>query len=129
MTVVEGWLEKYLQINERLLGILKEDAGRYSDEKLASVEATLDLRQEMLDELAGLKIGDEERQLYSLCSGTLKDLESEIELAVKAMMAEVKAEQLAVHDKRTELSRLHRANRSYVGTAQSSEGYFIDKKK
>ncbi len=129
MMTIEAWLGQYLDICRELLATLSADSGHYSDEKLASVEAALDLRREMLDELAGLEIGDEERQLYSSCSETLNALESEIELAVKAMMAEVKAERLAVHDKRTELNRLHRANRSYVGKVQSTEGYFIDKKK
>ena len=129
MKTMDAWLEGYLHINDNLLSTLSADSGRYSDEKLASLEATLDLRQEMLDELAGMEIGDDERLLYAKHSEAFKEIEGQIETMVKVMMAEMKAEQLAVHEKRSELNRLHRANRSYVGSVQSTEGFFIDKKK
>ncbi len=129
MKQVEEWLERYLEICRHLLAKLSADAGHYSDDKLSAVEAALDMRQEMLEELGGMTLGEEARLLYSQWEDSIRKNEAEIESAVRDMMDEMKAEQAVVHDQRAELNRQKRANRSYAGIQRSVEGYFIDKKK
>jgi len=129
MRTVTDWLEQYLQICENLLAVLSESPDGYSDEKLASVESAIQVRQELLDELAGLDIRKTERDLYAPKLEAIKGMESEIESRIRAMMSELEAERLAIQEQRSELSRLQRANRSYAGMMKSTEGYFIDKKK
>jgi len=129
MITVRQWLDEYAEINDRLLGILEKDAGRYSDEKLAALEAALELRQEMLDELAEHDITADDRLTYQEYGPGLKALEVQVEEDVRAMMADIKAEQASLQDKRKELGKLRKANKSYIGMMPSSEGYFIDRKK
>ncbi len=129
MKPVTELLGQYSQISENLLALLETEFGGYSDEKLASIEATMEVRQELLEELAGLEIKESERGVYESFLGDIKGIEAEIESSMKTMMSELDEQRLAVQDQRSELNRLKRANRSYVGTVQSTEGYFIDKKK
>lgn len=129
MKPVIEWLGQYSQISENLLALLEAGSGGYSDEKLASIEATMEVRQELLEELAGLEIKESERSVYEAFLGDIRSIEAEIESLMKTMMSELDEQRLAVQEQRSELNRLKRANRSYVGMAQSTEGYFIDKKK
>lgn len=129
MKPVTEWLGQYSQISENLLALLEEGSGGYSDEKLASIEATMEVRQELLEELSGLEIKESERSVYEGFLGDIGGIETKIESLMKTMMSELDEQRLAVQDQRSELNRLKRANRSYVGTVKSAEGYFIDKKK
>ncbi len=129
MKPVEAWLDQYSQISKQLLTVLAESSGVYSDDKLVAVEAAIALRRELLTELAGLEIGKSAAERYAPQLEMIKAMESEIEVNIRTMMSELDAQRLAVHEQRSELDRLKRANRSYAGTVQSTEGYFIDKKK
>lgn len=129
MKTVTEWLGQYSQVCENLLAVLVAEPVGYSDEKLASFEAAIEIRQELLDELAGLEIRESEKPDFAAQLEALRNMESEIESQVKTMMSELDTERQTVHDQRSELNRLKKANRSYAGTARSTEGYFIDKKK
>ncbi len=129
MKPVIDWLTRYSRVAEELLSVLDAALGGYSDEKLAAVEAAIDTRQELLDELSMLQISKSEQTDYAPFLEAIKRMEAEIESAIKKMMAELDAERQTVQDQRSELNRLKMANRSYAGTMQSTEGYFIDRKK
>lgn len=129
MKTVVQWLHDYQEINERLLGILNEDAGRYSDEKLAYLEATFYLRQSMLEELASYSLSAEDREAYAQAKEALADVEAQIRQLVQQMMDNVEAERATLQDQRKDLGRLKKANRGYMAGGASAEGYFIDRKK
>jgi len=129
MNTVEDWLVRYSHICESLLCVLGAEPGGYSDEKLESVESAIETRREMLEELSVFRIEESQRASYAPKLQAIRDMELEIESQVRAMMAELQEKLLTVKDQRSELNRLKKANRSYVGVAKSTEGYFIDKKK
>lgn len=129
MKTIKEWLAQYLEICEILRATLSTESGHYADEKLAAFETALVQRQEMLDEVAEMEIGENDRLLYAQCRGAIQEAESEIASAVRAMMDEIKNEQESVQNQRMELNKHKRANRGYAGIQRSAEGYFIDKMK
>jgi len=129
MKSVSDWLADFHCVNSRLLHILRQNAGQYTDEKLTSFEATLDLRQSMLEELEGYSLSEEDREAYERRREALADVEAEIRQLVHQMMQNLEAERATLQDQRMELGRLKKANRGYLAGGASAEGYFIDRKK
>lgn len=129
MNPVIQWLTQYARICKDLLTLMEGASSGYSDEKLVAIEAAILLREERLEELGGIQINKSEAAEYAPYLEEIKNTESEIEIQIKAMMADLDAQRMTVQEQRSELTLMKRANRSYIGTLQATEGYFIDKKK
>jgi len=123
------WISGYAQLTADLAAWMNSEADQDIEARLEAVEALLQKRQDLLNELQNVTLSEEEKRI---CRAYVEDIQEADRLIIDGLQrikSELGSGFKEIREKRAELNLHSKANRSYSGSAKSGEGYFIDRKK